>query len=209
MKKNDENKPAPVTNKTRQKLKRDIQLEKRSEEAARFYPRLSRRGDTPLARFQGGKGKNVTERNLPFKNVPKEKVTISSKDAAVEGTIPLGKFSVTLGGEYRDVKGTISRPGNKIGIPDTVIKGIQKKVSAGLGYQINPDLKVSGFIDRSRMKGGKGRNIQTVQASGKLMGGNFVGSFSNADGEKVGNFKLVVPFAHGGKLKPRGRKAGY
>jgi len=209
MKKNDKNKPSPVTNKTRQKLKRDIRLEKRSEEAARFYPRLSRRGDTPLARFEGGKGKNVTERNLPFKNVPKAKTKVSQKSISAEGTIPLGKFSVTLGGDYNETNVTESLPGNKLGIPDNVQKYLQKQVSAGLGYQINPDLKVSGFIDRSRIKGGKGKNRQTLQASGKLLGGRFVGSFSNSDGEKVGNFKLVVPFAFGGKIKPRGRKAGY
>ena len=170
---------------------------------------MNERGRPGLGRREGGKSKNVDEYDHPLKDVPKEKVTISRKDFAAEGTIPLGKFSVTLGGEYQDVKGNVSRPGNKIGIPDTVVKGIQKKVSAGLGYQVSPDLKISGFIDRSRMKGGKGRNKQTVQASGKLLNGRFVGSFSNSDGEKVGSFKLVVPFAHGGKIKPRGRKAEY
>ena len=201
--------------KKREKLKRDIRLEKRSEDMSKYYTNLPRRGPTPrssqpiVSMLQGGGGKNVYEYDLPFKNVPKEKVTISRKDFAAEGTIPLGKFSVTLGGRYDESKRKQSLPGNKLGIPENVQKQIQKQISAGLGYQINPDLKVSGFIDRSRMKGGKGRNRQTLQASGKLLGGRFVGSFSNSDGEKVGNFRLVVPFAFGGKIKPRGRKAGY
>ena len=170
---------------------------------------IPRRGRTGLNRLDVGLGKETRERNLPFRDVPKVKTKTTSKRLAAEGTMSLGKFSVTMGGSYDESKTKQSLPGNKLGIPDSVQKQIQKQVSAGLGYQINPDLKVSGFIDRNRMKGGKGRSRQTVQASGKLMGGNFVGSFSNADGERVGNFKLVVPFAHGGKVKPRGRKAGY
>ena len=60
------------------------------------------------------------------------------------------------------------------------------------------------------MTGQKGKNAQTVQLSGSLKGSKFVGSLTRlSDGETVGKFNLRIPFAHGGKIKPRGRKAGY
>jgi len=127
----------------------------------------------------------------------------------IEGTVPLGKATITLGGVYDSSKQETSLPKNKIGLPDNVQKQIYKKVSAGLGYNISPDVKISGFIDRERVTGGKGRNTKTVQLSGNMKGNRFVGAISDRDGERVGSFSLVVPFAHGGKVKPRGRKANY
>jgi hypothetical protein len=153
--------------------------------------------------------KSEEEINLPYKRVPKVKIEQKGRYAEGEGTIPLGKVSLTLGGAYDESKTKVSHPGNKIGIPDSLQQFIYKKISGGLGYQVNPDLKISGFIDRERMTGGKGKNKQTVQVSGKLLGGNFVGSLSNQEGEKIGKFSLRIPFAHDGKIKPRGRKAGY
>jgi len=134
---------------------------------------------------------------------------LKNTSGEIEGTVPLGKATITLGGAYDATKTTQSLPKNKISIPENVQKQIYKKVSAGLGYNISPDVKIAGFIDRERVTGGKGRNTKTVQLSGNMKGNRFVGAISDRDGERVGNFSLVIPFAHGGKVKPRGRKADY
>ena len=132
-----------------------------------------------------------------------------NKNISGEGTIPLGKATVTLGGTYSSSRVTESLPENKINIPENVQKQIYKRLSAGLGYNITPDLKISGFIDQDRFGGNKNTK-KTVQISGNVKGSRFVGSFSDSStGEKVGSFSLVIPFAHGGKVKPRGRKATY
>ena len=73
-----------------------------------------------------------------------------NKNISGEGTIPLGKATVTLGGAYSSSKVTESLPENKINIPENVQKQIYKRLSAGLGYNITPDLKISGFIDQDR-----------------------------------------------------------
>ena len=134
---------------------------------------------------------------------------IKSTSGEIEGTVPLGKATITLGGAYSADKTTQSLPKNKILIPENVQKQIYKKVSAGLGYNISPDVKIAGFIDRERVTSRKGKNTQTVQLSGNVKGNRFLGSITSRDGEKVGSFSLVIPFAHGGKVKPRGRKADY
>jgi len=134
---------------------------------------------------------------------------LKNTSGEIEGTVPLGKATITLGGAYDAATTTQSLPKNKISIPENVQKQIYKKVSAGLGYNISPNVKISGFIDRERFTGGKGRNKKTVQLSGNVKGNRFLGSFTSRDGEKVGSFSLVIPFAHGGKVKPRGRKADY
>ena len=132
-----------------------------------------------------------------------------NKNISGEGTIPLGKATVTLGGAYSSSEVTESLPENKINIPENVQKQIYKRLSAGLGYNITPDLKISGFIDQDKFSGNKNTK-KTVQISGNVKGSRFVGSFSDSStGEKVGRFSLVIPFAHGGKVKPRGRKATY
>lgn len=134
---------------------------------------------------------------------------IKNTSGEIEGTVPLGKATITVGGAYSADKTTQSLPKNKISIPENVQKQIYKKVSAGLGYNISPDVKIAGFIDRERVTSRKGKNTQTVQLSGNVKGNRFLGSITSRDGEKVGSFSLVIPFAHGGKVKPRGRKADY
>ena len=134
---------------------------------------------------------------------------IKNTSGEIEGTVPLGKATITLGGAYSADTTTQSLPKNKISIPENVQKQIYKKVSAGLGYNISPDVKIAGFIDRERVTSRKGKNTQTVQLSGNVKGNRFLGSITSRDGEKVGSFSLVIPFAHGGKVKPRGRKADY
>ena len=104
-----------------------------------------------------------------------------------------------MGGAYDSSKQATSLPKNKIGLPESVQKQIYKKVSAGLGYNISPDVKISGFIDRERVTGGKGRNTKTVQLSGNMKGNRFVGAISDRDGERVGSFSLVVPLHMEGK----------
>lgn len=166
----------------------------------------------PGLRAQGFGGKKSTQDqaiDAPIFIGSKLRTEQKSFGAAGEGTFNLGRASITLGGEYEGTKTTQSLPENKIGIPENVQRQIYKKLSAGLGYNITPDIKISGFVDRSRITGGKGRNTKTVQLSGNVKGNRFVGSISDRDGEKVGRFSLVIPFAHGGTVKPRGRKARY
>jgi len=171
---------------------------------------MNERGKVGLERLEGGKQSSTVERELPYKDVPKYKRETKSKYATAEGSFPVGKATVTLGGNYSETNTRESLPGNKVGIPDNLNKMIQKTISGGLGYQVSPDLKVSGFIDRSKFKGGpKASNRYTVQLSGKMLGGNFVGSISGSEGEKVGQFQLRIPFAIGGIVRPRGRKADY
>ena len=168
------------------------------------------RGRPGLERFYADNPRSKTSRDLPYKDVPKYQRETKSKYATAEGSFPVGKATVTLGGDYSETDLRESLPGNKVGIPDNLNKMIQKTISGGLGYQVSPDLKVSGFIDRSKFKGGpKASNRYTVQLSGKMLGGNFVGSISGSEGEKVGQFQLRIPFASGGIVRPRGRKADY
>jgi len=165
----------------------------------------------PGIRASGSTSKSQKDTNI---NAPSflgsiHRTQTKSKSIGGEGTIPLGKATVTLGGAYSSTKTTESLPKNTIGIPENVQKHIFKKLSAGLGYNISPDLKIAGFIDQDRFSGNKATK-KTVQISGNIKGGKFVGSFSDSStGERVGRFSLVVPFAHGGKIKPRGRKANY
>ena len=72
----------------------------------------------------------------------------------------------------------MSFPGNKVGLSSQMNNFIYKKLSAGLGYKLPNDLKISGFIDREKMTGQKGKNAQTVQLSGSLKGSKFVGSLT-------------------------------
>tara|TARA_R110000803_G_C11832945_1_gene303545 strand:- start:49 stop:576 length:528 start_codon:yes stop_codon:yes gene_type:complete len=173
---------------------------------------VDKRGRPGLARLQGSATSNQTDRNI---NAPsfigsKERTKVDSTHASAEGTIPLGRTSITLGGTYSQNKVTQSLPENKIGIPENVQNHIYKQLSAGLGYDITDNLNIAGFIDASKIKGGKNKTSKTLQVSGDLKGNRFVGSFEDrASGEKVGKFSLVIPFAHGGKVKPRGRKAKY
>ena len=165
----------------------------------------------PGIRAEGSKSKSQkdTSINAPSYIGSIYRTETKNKNISGEGTIPLGKATVTLGGAYSSSKVTESLPENKINIPENVQKQIYKKLSAGLGYNITPDLKISGFIDQDRFGGNKNTK-KTVQISGNVKGSRFVGSFSDSNtGEKVGRFSLVIPFAHGGKVKPRGRKATY
>jgi len=154
-----------------------------------------------------GSSKNI---NTGDSYVPKVKVKTKGRTAEGEGTIDLGRISLTGGGVYDESNTSVSFPGNKVGLSDEMNNFIYKKLSAGLGYKLPNDLKISGFVDREKMTGQKGKNAKTVQLSGNLKGSNFVGSLTRlSDGETVGRFNLRIPFAFGGKIKPRGRKATY
>ena len=171
---------------------------------------MDERGKKGVRFLEGGSGTNKTTTKTGNSYVPKVDVERKSRKVAGEGTIDLGKVSVTGGGVYDESKTSVSFPGNRVGLSSQMNNFIYKKLSAGLGYKLPNDLKISGFIDREKMTGQKGKNAQTVQLSGRLKGSNFVGSLTRlSDGETVGKFNLRIPFAHGGKIKPRGRKAGY
>tara|TARA_A100001015_G_scaffold181842_1_gene202429 strand:+ start:826 stop:1344 length:519 start_codon:yes stop_codon:yes gene_type:complete len=172
---------------------------------------MNERGKVGLNKLLAQQTSSQTDERINAPKVIGDTLRTKSKRTSgeVEGTVPLGKATITLGGAYDSSEQTQSLPKNKIGIPDNVQKQIYKKVSAGLGYNISPNVKISGFIDRERITGGKGKNTKTVQLSGNMKGNRFVGAISSRDGERVGSFSLVIPFAHGGKVKPRGRKADY
>jgi hypothetical protein len=168
------------------------------------------RGKAGVRFLVGGSGKNKTTTKTGNRYVPAVDVERKSRDFAGEGTIDLGKVSVTGGAIYNESKTSVSYPGNKVSLSNQMNNFIYKKLSAGLGYKLPNDLKISGFIDREKMTGKKGKNDKTIQLSGNFKGSNFVGSLTRlSDGETVGRFNLRIPFAHGGKVKPRGRKATY
>jgi len=167
------------------------------------------RGKKGVRFLEGDTTRSKQEINTGDSYVPKVIVDKKGRKFAGEGTIDLGKVSVTAGGVYDEGNVSVSFPKNKVGLTPQIHNHIYKKLSAGLGIKLPNDIKISGFIDRDRITGGKGKNTKTVQLSGELLGGNFVGSISDRDGEKVGKFQLRIPFAHGGKVKPRGRKAIY
>lgn len=173
---------------------------------------MKERGRPGVDYFSGEVSKKITDDKI---NAPPPIGKIIRTEQKVEkiqgeGTVPLGKATITLGGAYNKSTTTRSLPENKIGIPENVQKQIYKKLSAGLGYNLTDNIKIAGFIDREKLSGGKNKTSKSVQISGNMRGNRFVGSFEDkASGEKVGRFSLVIPFAHGGKVKPRGRKAKY
>jgi hypothetical protein len=170
--------------------------------------------------IQAGSGKKSKTIDTGYYYVPKVDIGIKRKDLAGEGTLDLGKFSITAGGAYGKTVQTVQPfTRNKVALPPQINKQIYQKASVGLGIKLPKDLKISGFIDRERIKGDKGRNTKTLQLSGKLLGGNFVGSISDSEGGRVGKFEFRLPFTpppssrrtgykHGGKVH-RGRKAKY
>jgi hypothetical protein len=170
---------------------------------------MDERGKKGIRFLKGDTTKSKQEINTGGYYVPKVIVDKKGRKFAGEGTIDLGKVSVTAGGVYDEGDVSVSFPQNKVGLTPQIHNHIYKKLSAGLGVKLPNDVKISGFIDRERVTGDKGKNTKTLQLSGKLFGGNFVGSISDREGEKVGKFQLRIPFAHGGKIKPRGRKAIY
>ena len=170
--------------------------------------------------IEAGSGKKSKTIDTGYYYVPKVDIGMKRKDLTGEGTLDLGKFSLTAGGAYGKTVETVQPfTRNKVALPPQINKHIYQKASAGLGIKLPKDLKISGFIDREKIKGDKGRNTKTLQLSGKLLGGNFVGSISDSKGGRVGKFEFRLPFSpppssrrtgytHGGKVH-RGRKAKY
>lgn len=169
------------------------------------------RGRIGLSKFQGASG--IDETTDIKINAPKEigstyRQRAKSEFYDVEGSIPLGKTTLTLGGLYDKQVTTGSFPENKVGLPERTVKNIARKVSVGLGIPLNKDVKVSGFVDRTKLPKTKGKNTYSLQLSGKLKGNRILGQISTNDDERVGRFSLQIPFAFGGVAKPyRGRKA--
>ncbi len=157
-------------------------------------------------KIEGGTTSAKETRDTGYYYVPKVDIGVKTKDLKGEGTLDLGKFSLTAGGAYSKTKETVQPfTRNKVALPPQINKQIYQKASVGLGIKLPKDLKISGFIDREKVKGDKGRNTKTLQLSGKILGGNFIGSISDSQGGRVGKFQFRIPFTP----PPSARRAGY
>ena len=159
--------------------------------------------------IKGSTRKRTTEKDLPYRDVPKFKEEAKSKGAKGGATFNFGKLDLKLGGEYDSTKRTESLPGNIYNIPSRKSKQIFRRLSSELGVKINDSNRIGLKINREKV--GNMPSKQTgvsLNLSGKLKGGRFMLEATKAGNEKIGTASIRIPFSTGGKVH-RGRRAEY